>query len=124
MPFASLAIPSIALAQVKAALEAALPGDVTVETLYLNHEFAAFLGDLEAYRHVLANHGFMTGIGDWFFRQAAFPGEPDNTSEYYDRYYAGAGPEVSKAWAALVVKRERAWEGRVPLRRSRGPGPV
>src|SRR5262249_34393606 len=28
-----------------------------------------------------------TGIGDWFFRQAAFPELPDNASEYFGRYY-------------------------------------
>ena len=110
MPFASLAIPSIALAQVKAAVEARLPGETDIETLYLNHEFAGFLGDLGAYQHVLSNHGFMTGLGDWFFRKAAFPAAPDNTSDYHDRYYARTTPEAAKAWQLLVEKRDRVDE--------------
>lgn len=105
MPFASLAIPSIALSQLKAAVEARLPGETDIETLYLNHEFARFMGDPGAYRHAFSNHGFMTGIGDWFFRQAAFPQASDNTAEYFDRYYAGADPESRTAWQALVDKR-------------------
>ncbi len=105
MPFASLAIPSIALSQLKAALEARLPGETDIETLYLNHEFVGFLGNLEAYRHAFSHHGFMTGIGDWFFRQAAFPQAPDNTTEYFERYYAHSEPEARMAWQALLEKR-------------------
>jgi len=105
MPFAAPAIPSLALTQLQAVAERRLAGRVRIETLYLNHDFARYLGDLEAYRHVLSNHGFMTGIGDWFFRQAAFPSAPDNTAEYFARYYAGADAAAQRAWQGLLARR-------------------
>jgi hypothetical protein len=93
MPFAAPAIPSLALTQ----LQAVAPAKI----LYLNHDFARYIGDADAYRHVLSDHGFQTGIGDWFFRQAAFPDAPDNTAAYLDRYYANArGP-----WDVLLERR-------------------
>jgi len=105
MPFASLASPSLALTQLKSVVEQRLPGEVDVEILYLNHEFAGALGDLNAYRHVLSNRGFMSGIGDWFFRQAAFPDAPDNTEDYVGRYYSGSGESERRDWELLFEKR-------------------
>jgi ribosomal peptide maturation radical SAM protein 1 len=105
MPFASLASPSLALTQLKSVVEDRLPGEVDVEILYLNHEFATTLGDLNAYRHVLSNRGFMSGIGDWFFRQAAFPDSPDNTDDYVGRYYSGNDDVECSTWKPLLEKR-------------------
>lgn len=95
MPFASPSIPSLALTQLKAVV----PPEVQTEILYLNHDFAKHIGDLEAYRHVLSDYGFMTGIGDWFFRQSAFPDAADNTAEYFERYYDGA---EQPGWEVLL----------------------
>jgi len=97
MPFASPAIPSLALTQLKAVV----PAGIEAEILHLNHDFAKHIGDLDAYRHVLSDYGFMTGIGDWFFRQAAFPDAPDNTVEYFERYYAGS----RDVWDVLIKHR-------------------
>jgi hypothetical protein len=105
MPFAAPAIPSLALTQLQSVAERRFSGRLQIETLYLNHDFARYLGDPEAYRHVLSNEGFMTGIGDWFFRPSAFPGAPDNTAEYFDRYYAGADAAAQHAWEVLMDRR-------------------
>lgn len=87
MPFGSLSLPSLALTQLSAVLRRRFGGRVAVETLYANFEFARHLGDPGLYGHALSSDGFMTGIGDWFFRQAAFPGAPDNAEAYFDRFY-------------------------------------
>ncbi len=105
MPFAAPAIPSLALTQLQSVAERRFPGRLQVETLYLNHDFARYLGDPEAYRHVLSNQGFMTGIGDWFFRPFAFPAAPDNAAEYFERYYAGADAAAQHAWEVLMDHR-------------------
>ncbi len=105
MPFAAPAIPSLAVTQLKAVAESRFPDQVQVDILHLNHDFARHIGDLPAYQHVLGNYGFMTGIGDWFFRQAAFPDAPDNTAEYFERYYEGADPVSRRAWDSLIKHR-------------------
>ena len=110
MPFAAPAIPSIAITQLKSVAETRFPREVSVETLYLNHDFATWLGDLEAYRLAFSNLGFMTGLGDWMFRQEAFPDAPDNTAAYVARYYAGAEPGAGRAVEALLAKRTQLGE--------------
>ena len=90
MPFASLAMPSLALTQLSAVMEG-LGERVQTETLYLNLDFARYLGNRSDYSHALEDAGFMTGFGDWFFRQVAFPDADDNSEAYLDRYYFGAG---------------------------------
>lgn len=86
MPFAALANPSLALTQLHAAVRGRLGERVRVELLYLNQEFARGVG-FELYER-LANsdetHG--CGLGDWLFRQAAFPNAADNADEYFARY--------------------------------------
>jgi len=105
MPFASPAIPSLALTQLKSVVAQSFPDQIQLTELYLNHDFANYIADLDAYRHVLSNYGFMTGIGDWFFRQAAFSDVPDNTAEYFARYYAGADAASRRAWDVLQKHR-------------------
>ena len=87
MPFADLALPSIALTQLKSILESVFGQRVAVEILYMNHDFAKYLGT-ELYRY-LANsmESLNSGLGDWFFREAAFPELPDNSEKYFNRYF-------------------------------------
>lgn len=94
MPFADLQYPSFALSQLKTVLCEELGGAVTVEILYLNQEFANVF-DLDAYRAISVDLGVQaTGIGEWIFRQVAFPDVPGNEDEYFARYWAppSAGP--------------------------------
>ena len=105
MPFAHLGMPSIALTQLAAELERAHGDAVAVETLYLNLDFVAFMGDLSLYNHTHTGTALMTGIGEWFFRQAAFPDAPDNAEAYYARYYFGDDAETRALREAFEEKR-------------------
>jgi ribosomal peptide maturation radical SAM protein 1 len=86
MPFANLFIPSIALAQLKAAVENAHGNKVSVRISYLNHEFARRIGTRPYEAIASGNAGHTSGLGEWLFRSAAFPELPDNTAEYLARY--------------------------------------
>src|SRR5690242_21961487 len=89
MPFASLSLPSIALTQMKSRLKEQFKDRVSVEILYLNHDFGKYLG-VEFY-DFLSNsmQSLNAGLGDWVFRQLAFPDQPDNTAKYFERYFPG-----------------------------------
>ncbi len=105
MPFASLAMPSLALTQLSAVMEG-LGERVQTETLYLNLDFARYLGNRSDYSHALEDAGFMTGFGDWFFRQVAFPDADDNSEAYLDRYYFGDHEVSRRMRHVLAAKRE------------------
>jgi magnesium-protoporphyrin IX monomethyl ester (oxidative) cyclase len=87
MPFSSLNLPSIGLSQIKAVLDSRFGDQVSVEILYLNHDFGRLMG-ISTYQSISnsATH-HNSGFGDWLFRQAAFPALPDNTDEYFGRFY-------------------------------------
>lgn len=86
MAFADIAIPSIALTQLKAITETVLEDKVKVDIHYLNHDLASFLTP-EIYRFISNGGGSNnSGLGDWYFRQEAFPQMPDNTEKYFARY--------------------------------------
>jgi hypothetical protein len=108
MPFASLSLPSLALTQLASVLRARFGARVAVETLYLNLDFARFFGDTRYYSHVVADAGFLTGVGDWFFRQCAFPAAEDNTGAYLRRFYFGDDAETRTLRGILVEKRKAA----------------
>lgn len=104
MPFADLAMPSIALTQLKWVVESRLPGSVAVDLLYLNQDFADFVG-LDTYQHVSGSmRALYAGLGDWFFRSIAFPDLPDNTAGYLRRFYWGQGPEIEQVKHLSAIK--------------------
>src|SRR5438270_11498582 len=73
MPFANLGLPSIALTQLKSVLDAEFSGQISVEVLYLSHDFAKYFG-IEFYDFLTNSmESFNTGLGDWIFQQLAFP---------------------------------------------------
>ncbi len=91
MPFAILNTPSVALTQLKSVLDNRFEGQVSVETCYLNMDFAHYVG-VALYQYIaFAVEGLVSGIGDWFFRQLAFPEAIDNAQEYFSRYYPHPG---------------------------------
>ena len=93
MPFAAINMPSLALTQLKAVVDAKCPNEVSVEIIYLNQEFAHYLG-VEPYENVAPQvEHYESGLGDWFFRQVAFPEAPDNTEAYLRRFYAAQTKE-------------------------------
>lgn len=86
MPLGNLALPSIALTQLSAVTRARFGDEVQVEVHYLSHDFAHYL-TRPAYQELVSFAHHPTGLGEWFFRQAAFPELPDNSEEYFRRYY-------------------------------------
>jgi ribosomal peptide maturation radical SAM protein 1 len=84
MPFYSLYLPSIALTQLKSELKRKFGNSVDVEIFYFNHDFAQLVGS-DIYKY-FDDWSIQTGIGDWFFRNEAFPYEGDNLNEYFIRY--------------------------------------
>jgi ribosomal peptide maturation radical SAM protein 1 len=104
MPFAAVEFPSIALTQLQAALARRCGDRAEVEVSYPSHDVCRHLG-LDLYRRICDEAAF-SGLGDWLFRDLAFPGLPDNAAEYRLRYYpsrqlGGLFEEVLAARAGL-----------------------
>lgn len=91
MPLANLDAPSIALTQLRAVVLKAHGDRVSADVRYLNHEFAHFMS-LPAYRELDSFAHHPSGLGEWFFRPVAFPDLPDNSEEYFRRYYPQHDP--------------------------------
>lgn len=96
MPFGDLRLPSIGLTQIKAVLDKEFEGRATTSIVYSSHDFADYVG-VDVYDSIsssLDHHN--AGMGDWFFRQTAFPFLKDNTQEYFARYYPFKRSETLK----------------------------
>jgi ribosomal peptide maturation radical SAM protein 1 len=104
LPFATLQFPSIALTQLKAVAESRLGERVRVRILYLNHEFAHFLG-LDAYDALNSVQAGNAGLGDWMFRTLAFPEQADNADAYFQRYYPQRDEALEARRRLLLAKR-------------------
>lgn len=105
MPFANPWIPSIALTQLKSVLDQRLGPEVTVDIFYLNHNFAKYFG-LELY-HQLSNSADSqnSGLGDWVFRQLAFPDLPNNAGVYLTRYFSNRSEKNDKLKGRVLETR-------------------
>ncbi len=87
MPFASPNRPSIALTQLRTIVRSRMGDRVSVEILYLNQEIVRYIGE-RLFQHIVkSQEANNTGIGDWIFRQAAFPQIVNNADQYFARYY-------------------------------------
>ncbi len=106
MPFANLNMPSLALTQLKTVVEAKFPNEVSVDIIYLNQEFVHYLGHepYEAVTTQIDHHD--SGLGDWFFRQIAFPETPDNSDDYLRRLYAVQSKQVQMFRNYVQLKRQ------------------
>lgn len=105
MPFAGLSAPSLGLTQLKARLDEEYKTIVKTEVLYLNQDFGNFFG-VGLYNLLassLEHHG--TGIGEWLFRQVAFPELLDNSDEYFQRYYSQQNERTRMLVSVLKEKR-------------------
>lgn len=104
MPFADRRRPSFALSQLSALVQRDFPGDFAVRVCYLNHEFVRFFGPAE-YDAIAEDMDFhVAGVGDWMFRQIAFPGLSDNKDEYFTRYFSG--PDKATLRRRILDRRE------------------
>jgi ribosomal peptide maturation radical SAM protein 1 len=89
MPFADWHRPSLALSQLASMIRRDFADEVTTDVFYVNQDMATFLG-VQNYESISGTHHHInTGIGDWLFRQIAFPENPDNSGEYFQRFYPG-----------------------------------
>jgi ribosomal peptide maturation radical SAM protein 1 len=88
MPFASLRFPSFALSQLAAIVKSEFGAEVDVEVVYANHELAAVIG-VDLYDELVENmEHHPTGLGEWLFRQVAFPHLPPNEDRYLRTFYS------------------------------------
>jgi ribosomal peptide maturation radical SAM protein 1 len=91
MPFADWDRPSVALSQLAAHTTREFGEAVQVETRYVNIDFALLFGPAE-YKQFANNSDYLTtGIGEWLFRQVAFPDAAENTAAYFRRYFCDDG---------------------------------
>lgn len=105
MPFSNLALPSIALTQIKSVLDSRFKDTVSTEVHYLSHDFAKFFGT-DFYGFIATSMDSLnTGLGDWLFRQAAFPDLPDNIEKYFERYFPAQTPELELLKKLIRQKR-------------------
>lgn len=86
MPFASVYRPALGITQLKARLDDEFGDKISTEILYINQEYARFLG-LKIYNQITNGSYFFNGFGDWLFRLSAFPNSLDNMEEYFDKFY-------------------------------------
>ena len=105
MPFANLSLPSIALTQLKAVVEQRFKDQVSVDVYYFSHDFARYLG-LDLYWSITHSADAQNaGLGDWFFRQTAFPELANNAGPYLSRYFPFHTEEMNKLKSGLLEKR-------------------
>jgi ribosomal peptide maturation radical SAM protein 1 len=106
MPFANVRLPSIALTQLQSRVLSAFEGRVSVDVLNLNQDFAKYLG-LDLYGYLTdSSESQNGGLGDWLFRQVAFPDLSNNATKYFERYLPLRTPEALRFKARLIQSRE------------------
>jgi ribosomal peptide maturation radical SAM protein 1 len=106
MPFGGVRSPSLALTQLKSVVDAEFKDRVSVKIHYLNQDFAHFLGIELTHRLAISTESYISGIGDWIFRQAAFPELPDNTEAYFRRYFPVRTPQIEAIKQVVLQKRK------------------
>jgi ribosomal peptide maturation radical SAM protein 1 len=108
LPFADVAVPPLALLQLKTVTEEACGQAVRVRVLDLNNDWAKHLG-LELYKVICgALDANMYGLGDWFFRQCAFPELEDNERVYFNRCFRSPKSQVAQCRQLICDKRRAA----------------
>jgi ribosomal peptide maturation radical SAM protein 1 len=105
LPFAAYHLPSIGMTQIKSVVDQRFPGEVDLRIAYANLDFAAWIG-LDLYER-LGGSGehLQAGFPEWFFRAAAFPELPDNSEEYFARYYPSHSEAALNFRRSILEKR-------------------
>ncbi len=105
MPFSSMSTPSIALAQLSTVVNDRLAGEVEITTFHLNLDFVPFLGK-DLYEIVSDSvQANTSGLGDWFFKLAAFPGMADDPDAYLRRHFAEDRARLAVLGTQLLSRR-------------------
>ena len=106
MPFASLNLPSLGLTQLKSVMEDRFKDELSVEICYVNQDFGRVLG-VDLYTYIaLSGEAHNTGLGDWFFRQVAFPEMADNSDAYFRRFFPSLNPSKRAMRQFMLEKRK------------------
>lgn len=106
MPFAGLRLPSLGLTQLKSVVDAEFKDRVSVKIHYLNQDFVHYLGT-ELYNTLsFSNASYTSGVGDWIFRQIAFPELPDNMETYFRRFFPMRTPQIEAVKQVVLQKRK------------------
>ena len=107
MPFAAAYMPSIALTQLKSILTEKYTPPACVNIHYLNHDFVHFMGN-DFYSFMSGSMDALnTGVGDWLFRQVAFPDLTDNTAAYFQRFFPYKTPQQLAFKRQILEKRQK-----------------
>src|SRR5215208_5253589 len=107
MPFAETRMPSIGLTQLKSVVESTFKEQMSVSIIYLNQEFVQYLREPKLLREIIqAQKSHTSGVGDWFFRQSAFPEQEDNSEAYFKRYYPQQDEQTKEFVQLLMEKRK------------------
>lgn len=102
MPFSAIEMPSIALTQLRSVLEDRFGSQVSVDVCYPSNDVCRYLS-LPIYR-LVCDEGSTSALGDWLFRQVAFPNEPDNTLIYRQRYFPARDQRQTSFEEALAKR--------------------
>lgn len=106
MSFATVDMPSLALTQLKSLLDSKYANRCLTEICYLNQDFAQNMG-VEFYQRIATSgEHHNTGVGEWFFRQVAFPELEDNSEKYFRRYYPQNNEQTQEFKRVLLEKRQ------------------
>ncbi len=106
LPFANLYMPSIGLTQLKSAMQLRFQDEVAVDLNYLTFDFAHYLG-LDLYNSIVTKPQHNNaGLSEWIFRHIAFPEAPDNTAQFYQRFYPWQDPQTLALKRLIEEKRQ------------------
>jgi ribosomal peptide maturation radical SAM protein 1 len=106
MPFAALNLPSLGLTQLKHVLDKTFGDKVSLEICYANQDIGKIMG-VDPYEFVASGkEGHNSGLGEWIFRQAAFPELPDNIDDYFRRFFPHQ-TEQTRMYRYLIEEKRR-----------------
>ncbi len=103
MPMVSLQTPAFGLTRLKSVLEKTFAHQISCEIYHLHHDFAMHVGP--AFYHFILNE-MNSGVGEWFFRQLAFPDAADNTADYFRHYFLQTDEDTRKLREVIIEKRK------------------
>ena len=106
MPFSALWFPSIALTQIKQVVEEQFGERVRVRVLYLNQDIAQYFS-VRLYCYITNSlETNMAAMGDWLFRNLAFPDVEENIDAYFQRCFPGDNSEMMSKKQTILRKRK------------------
>lgn len=103
MPMVSLQTPAFGLTRLKSVLEKTFTHRISCEIYHLHHDFATHIGP--AFYDFIVNE-MNSGLGEWFFRQIAFPNAADNTDAYFRHYFLQNDEDTRKLREVIIGKRK------------------